>query len=121
MKGLKFVETLSVTFTKMANGEIIYKNAYFNSKPQTIINSTEISGALQLSKDHILNMVAQWISEGSGWVIESVDKHYLNIVKYEPMKGSSYIKLPEELRHHMKGLINIKNEDDVSDGVTSDI
>ena len=118
MKGLKLVETLSVTFTKMANGEMIYKNAYFNSKPQTIINSTEISGALQLLKDHILNMVAQWISEGSGWTIESVDKHYLNIVQYNPMKGSSYINLPEELRHHMKGLINMKMKIiNVSDGV----
>ena len=27
------------------------------------------------------------------------------------MKGSSYIKLPQELRHHRKGLINMKNED----------
>ena len=55
--------------------------------------------------------MAQWISEGSGWTIQSVDNHYLNIVKYEPMKGSSYIKLPQELRHNNKGLINIKNED----------
>ena len=31
------------------------------------------------------------LSKGSGWVIESVDKHYLNIIKYTPMKGSSYI------------------------------
>ena len=58
-----------------------------------------------------MNFVAQWISEGSGWTIQSVDNHYLNIVKYEPMKGSSYIKLPQELRHNNKGLINIKNED----------
>ena len=28
------------------------------------------------------------------------------------MKGSSYIKLPEELRNSKKGLINLKNEDD---------
>ena len=56
-------------------------------------------------------MIAQWISEGSGWTIESVDNHYLNIVKYEPMKGSSYIKLPQELRNSKKGLINMKNED----------
>ena len=118
MKGIKFVETLRVSSTKMSNGEMIYKNAYFNSKPQTIINNTEISESLQLSKDHILNFVAQWISEGSGCVIESVDKHYLNIVKYEPMKGSSYIKLPSELQHHMKGLINMKMKIiNVSDGV----
>ena len=112
MKGLKFVETLRVTFKKLSKDEIVYKTAYFNSKPKTIINNTEIPEALQSSKDHILNMIAQWISEGSGWTVESVDNHYLNIVQYQPMKASSYIKLPQELRHHRKGLINMKNEDD---------
>ena len=111
MKGLKFVETLRVTFKKSAKDEIVYKTAYFNSKPQTIINNTEIPEALQLSKEQILNMIAQWISEGSGWTIESVDNHYLNIVQYQPMKGSSYIKLPQELRNSAKRLINMKNED----------
>ena len=59
MKGLKFVETLRVTFKKLAKDEIVYKTAYFNSKPQTIINNTEIHEALQLSKQQILNMLAQ--------------------------------------------------------------
>ena len=111
MKGLKFVETLKVTFKKASNDEILFKTAYFNSKPQTIINNTEIPAALQLSKDQILNIIAQWISERSGWTIESVDNHHLNIVQYQPMKGSSYIKLPPELRNNKKGLINMKNED----------
>ena len=52
------------------------------------------------------------ISEGSGWTVKSVDNHYLNVVKYQPMRGSSYIKLPQELRNSSKGLINIKNKDD---------
>ena len=111
MKGLKFVETFRVTFKKSSKDEIEYKTTYFNSKPQTIINNTEISEALQLSKQQILNMIAQWVSEGSGWTIQSVDNHYLNIVQYQPMKGSSYIKLPQELRNSAKGLINMKNED----------
>ena len=111
MKGLKFVETLKVTFKKQDGDGTLYKTAYFNSKPKTIINNTEINEALQLSKQQILNMIAQWISEGSGWTIESVHNHYLNIVQYQPMKGSSYIKLPQELRNSAKGLINMKNED----------
>ena len=111
MKGLKFVETLSVTFKKLVKDETEYKTAYFNSKPQTIINNKEIPGALQSSKQQILNMIAQWVSEGSGWTIQSVDNHYLNIAQYQPMKGSSYIKLPQELRNSKNGLINMKNED----------
>ena len=111
MKGLKYVETLKVTFEKISADVIVEKSAYFNSTSQTIINQMEINEALQMSKQNILNKIAQWISEGSGWTIQSVDSHYLNIAKYEPMKGSSYIKLPSELRNSKKGLINMKNED----------
>ena len=111
MKGLKYVETLKVTFEKNAGGEMVEKTAYFNSTAQTIINRMEITHSLQLTKQQIMNKIAQWISEGSGWTIQSVDSHYLNIAKYEPMKGSSYIQLPSELRNSKKGLINMKNED----------
>ena len=112
MKGLKFVETLRVTFEKKTgHEERVVKTAYFNSQPQTITNDTQIEPALSLSKQGILNTIAVWISEGSGWTVESVENHYLNIVKYEPMKGSSYIKLPHELRNSSQSLINIKNSD----------
>ena len=111
MRGLKFIETLKVTFSKHKGDEFIYKTAYFNSKAQTIINDISINEALQLTKQQTLNIIAQWISEGSGWIIQSIDSHHLNIVKYEPMKGSSYIQLPQELRNSAKGLINLKNID----------
>ena len=112
MKGLKFAETLRVTFEKETGSEEkVIKTAYFNSQPQTITNDTQIEPALSSSKQEILNNIAVWISEGSGWTIESINNHYLNVVKYEPMKGSSYIKLPTELRNSAKGLINMKNED----------
>ena len=75
MKGLKYVETLKVTFEKQSGDEKVYKSAYFNSSAQTIINQIEIADSLQLSKQQILNKVAQWISEGSGWMIQSVDSH----------------------------------------------
>ena len=34
--------------------------------------------------------------------------HNINISKYNPLAGSSYIKLPKELNHPRKGLINIQ-------------
>ena len=76
MKGLKFVETLKITFRKVSGDETIEKNAYFNSTVQTIINETQMNEALQLSKQIILNKIAQWVSEGSGWIIQSVDNHF---------------------------------------------
>ena len=112
-KGFKFVETLQVKFVKHSNDKKILKNGYFNSTTDLIINETDIKLAIQASQQQILNKIAQWISEGSGWTIQSIENHYINIhvVNYDPLKGSSYIKLPQELRNSAKGLINMKNKD----------
>ena len=111
MKGLKYVETLKVTFEKISSDVIIEKSAYFNSASQTIINQVGISESLKISSENIINKIAQWISEGSGWTVKEINDHYLNINKYQPMKGSSYMKLPKELQNSAKGLINMKNKD----------
>ena len=52
-----------------------------------------------------------WINEGSAWKIESTDGEYINIAIYNPLSGSTYIELLDELKNSMKGLINIKNDD----------
>ena len=110
LKGLKFVQALKVTLSKITDDEgTTTKTHDFFSTPQTIINNTEIQASLEESKQIILNKIAIWISEGSGWTVESVDKHYLNVVKYTPLEGSSYIKMPKDLRN--RSLINIKNYD----------
>ena len=118
MKGFKFIEMLEVTFKKREydpkteESEYIYKTAYFNSKAKTITNANEIESELSISQQEILNMIDIWVSEGSGWTIDKIDSNYINIVVYQPLHGSSYIDLPDELKNSAKGLININNKDD---------
>ena len=112
IKGLKFNETLKITFEKQKGDELIEKEAYFNAKPQRVTNEEEIANLLQITQQQIVNMIQQWISEGSAWIIKSVDGHFINVVKYRPLRGSSYIPLPKELQNPAKGIINIKNNDD---------
>ena len=59
----------------------------------------------------ILCRIDNWINESSGWIVESIKCQYINISTFRPLIGSSYIKLPAELRNTKKGLINIKNND----------
>ena len=54
-----------------------------------------------------------WIREGSGWIVELIESQYINISTYRPLSGSSYVDLPVELKSPKKGLINIKNKDEV--------
>ena len=111
LKGFKYIETLKITFEKQLGNKTTIKTAYFNSMTTTIINKNEINKALQTSRQELMKAIGQWISEGSGWTIQSVDGHYINLIKYKPLKGSSYIELPTELRNPAKGLINLKNKD----------
>ena len=66
---------------------------------------------LDKSLQEILYRIVNWINEGSGWVIESVETEYVNISIYSPLSGSTYTELPNKPRHSMKSLINIKNND----------
>ena len=106
MKGIKFIETLTIYFE-----QIVSRIGYFNSKPKTITNANDLAPFLDVNVEQIMEDIHKWISQGSAWLIKSINGHYINIIKYEPLVGSSYIKLPTELQHHEKGLINLQNRD----------
>ena len=95
MKGFKFIETLEVAFekdtidSKTGKHVGIYKTAFFNGKAKT------------RSRQEILNVIDKWVSEGSGWVIDRIDSHYINVTLYKPLNGSSYIELPAELKERI--------------------
>ena len=118
MKGFKFIETLEVKFekdtidSKTGKHVSIYKTTFFNGKAKTITKVDDIEPELNMSRQEILNVIDKWVSEGSGWVIDRIDSHYMNVTLYKPLNGSSYIELPTELRNSKKGLINMKNEDE---------
>ena len=112
LKGFKYVETLKVTLEKKQGNGITTKTAFFNSKTKTLINAMEINEVLQSSREELVKAIAQWLSEGSGWTISSVDNHFINLTQYQPLKGGSYLELPTELKHPNKGLINLQNKDE---------
>jgi len=130
-KNFKFYETMRITFIKEVPDNkqnddddieveidnmggkhyLKRKTAHFNSKAKTITNIIDLNQQLKISQEEILKKIAQWLSEGSGWIIDKIDNHYLNIVEYVPLSAKSYIQLPKELRNLLKGLINMKNKD----------
>ena len=107
LKGFKFIETIKVNLSKESTSTSVFAN----SNPQLITSVEDIMDTLQLSQQKVLGVVDRWISQGSGWTIDHIDSHHLNITIYKPLKGSSYIKLPAKLSNPMKGLINLKNND----------
>ena len=46
----------------------------------------------------ILYWIYNWINEGSGGIVKLIESQYIKISSYRPLSGSSYIKLPAELK-----------------------
>ena len=90
------------------SGEIEYSPVYFSSLTKTVINN---KFKLDQSFQEIIYRLENGISHESGWIVEEIISQYLNLSSYLPVSGSTYIKLPKELNHPMKGLTNIKNND----------
>ena len=89
--------------------ETEFTSVYFNSATKTVINSDKYM--LDRSFQEILYQIDNWINEGSGSAIESMSSEYMNISIYSPLSGISNIELPNKLKNSVKGLINIKNND----------
>ena len=107
IKAFKYQIRVKVLLSKhKENGYIEFTLVYFNFTTKTVINYDKYM--LDTSFQEILYRTDNWINEGSGWVIESVNKEYVNISIFSPLSGNRYTELPRRLRNSMKGLINIK-------------
>ena len=58
------------------NGDMEFAPVHFNFTTKTIINSDKY--ILHKSFQETLYRIDNWINEGSGWVIKSVNKEYVN-------------------------------------------
>ena len=95
-----------------SQGFTAIKRFMFHSKGQKLIlESTDLYEIYQEMIDEIEEEIQKVeYAEGSGWVFVEVENLTLHTVIWDPIKASSYIKLPKELKNK-KAIINMKNED----------
>ena len=60
----------------------------------------------------IISNIQKSLGNVLGWIIDSVIEQNISILKYNPLAGSSYIKLSKQLDYLRERLINIHNRDD---------
>ena len=81
-------------------------------KQKKTINESGIDDVFKSIYTTIITNIQKPFGKCLGWIIASVTDHTISISKYNPLAGSSYIKLPKELDNPRKGLVNIQNNDD---------
>ena len=92
------------------DGEDLFSEPHFCSLCTTTVNAHDMEKQLQEACSKILDSLAIYQKEGSGWILDEILHLDFNLAKYTPLKGSSYIPLPKKLKNK-KAIINIKNSD----------
>ena len=78
-----------------------------NSRAETVISKSDNDDVFESVYSTIISNIQKNQRKDSSWIIDSVIDYSINISKYNPVAGTSYTKLPKELNHPQKDLINI--------------
>ena len=84
---------------------------YIQSETHINLEKTDVKVILSRMLREIMEKLADYQRNGSGWYFKEVISFEIHIVGYKPIKGSSYIPLPDFLMRK-NAIINIKNKDD---------
>ena len=92
-----------------AEGEVRTVEPFFRSITNTLLTpdnfeSHDLNAALQ----KIVIGLEKYIHESSGWILQSVRLLNIHTVSYKPLKGSSFIELPTNLKQ-CGAILNIQN------------
>ena len=104
--------TLVLEFEKIESEDKTKFHTFYSSSIAEIIIISDIDDVFQSIYTTIISNIQKSLQKSSGCIVNSAIDHTVSISKYNPLAGSSYIKLPKELDHPRKGLINIQKIDD---------
>ena len=108
---LKLILKCIMSKTDIATGEVEYQTGHFVSKVEIILQGTNLDDLYQKMTGKMLESLAAYQMQGSNWIFDSIIALEVHRVKYEPLRGSSYIELPKVLAKK-KAIINMENKDD---------
>ena len=112
LNGIKFQLALKVQLQKESpDGTEEFIEPVLHHKQKALLQASEIKGALDKAIPHLLELLEKWTQRGSGWTVDRGQTLWLDIPRYQPLRGSSYIPLPAAVRS-MKAVVNVKNKDD---------
>ncbi|KAL4104218.1 hypothetical protein QTP88_019527 [Uroleucon formosanum] len=102
-------EQIIATGTNEENME--YKECNFKTTNKILTTNSDLNVYYTNEKIKIVNEIEEFVMKNSQWRLHQILSLGININKYVPFKGSSYIILPKHIGNK-KAIINVKNKDD---------
>ena len=113
LRGVKVSFGLKAKFSIERNGEIQTMEHYFYEKNPHVFVRPDKGIIKSEFQDYIQNVkgeIEYWSTHGSGWVLERIMLAYVNIARYQALRGGTFLELPTKLKNK-KVVINVKNRD----------
>ena len=107
---VKMILTGMMDRTDIKTGDVVSQVADFHSNITVNLEGKDVSELYESVVDKMLESMANFQRLGSNWLFASIVHLAIYTVKYEPIRGSSYIVLPAKLADK-KAIVNLKNED----------
>ena len=118
LNGIKFQLALKVQLRKEnPDGREEFTDPVLRHKQEALLEKSEIKGALNQAFPRIQETLEKWMERGSGWVVDRVEVLWLDIARYQPLRGWSYIPLPAAWKQK-KAVVSVKNKDNHSGGLS---
>jgi len=96
--------------TDLKTGQRLVEEHQFRSKNEIVLESTDKNELWSLLTEQVLENLAKFQMNWSGWTFHSIVALDIHTVGYKPLTGSSWVPLPKFLASK-KALINMKNTD----------
>ena len=103
LKNVKVDFGFKVKFSIERNGETEYMEFYFREEDPHIFSRNsdqqdmkkEYDGYVEKMKEKI----ASWSENGSGWEVDTIMDVYVNVARYQELRGGSCFPLPQKLKN----------------------
>ena len=99
---------LKVKFSIERNDKTQYMEHYFPEEEPHVFNRHDeglIKGEFDRFFERNNEEIENWSAEGSGWVVDEIETAYVNVARYQPLCGGTYLDLPQKLKNK-KAIIN---------------
>jgi len=104
---------LQVKFSIERNDETQFMEHYFKDDEPHVFKRNDEDLIKQKFDEFIENAkgeIENWSEKGSGWVDKRIQIMYVNVARYQPLRGGTYLPLPAKLAKK-KAIMNVKNRD----------
>ena len=104
---MKIVVAIRMTLVKGDDRRTVFIRS---GDPTVVLLGTDVDSIFINIYEKLMESLARWTSQGSGFTIEKIEKLHLDVAKYRPIRGATYKELPAWVKKK-NAIVNVKNKD----------